>query len=260
MLHLRIDLLLHSMNIEFSKDRHFNADQSRDLLGLIEKIEELKRFYKDLATPLVISELYANQFHYAKTFLAYSYGSTIPDDYKGMRVINNAPAFEINTELLVPTYEIASSSDAYTQLEKIEMRLRVGDYDGVLTSCNTLLESIMKFLYKDKTGNQLRGRKFTQKWDVFSQEFRLDINNKSASQKFGQILTGIHQIVTGIAILRNQISDSHSRDHSSTISKHHAVLVRNLTMSMAEFLLGSAKYQKPREESQRGSGYDFSSE
>jgi len=56
-----------------------------------------------------------------------------------------------------------------------------------------------------------------------------------------QILTGLTSIISGLAGLRNKMSDAHVASYKP--SKHHAKLAVNAAKTIVEFLLESKQYQ-----------------
>ena len=147
----------------------------------------------------------------------------------------------IHDKHLYVQLETKLEENSQEQLRKIEEKLNSGDYDGSITNCRTLLELSLGKMYKDKTGKELRG-KFTKMWKDFSIEFQLD--SKRADERFAKLLDGISQVIEEIAILRNIHSDSHGNKRRAKLSKHHAVLIRNATITIVDFLFHTAEHQK----------------
>ena len=69
----------------------------------------------------------------------------------------------------------------------------------------------------------------------------LDPNRKDISESLKQLLRGIVTIVSGIASIRNSMSDAHARSYKP--AKHHAKLSVNSVYTICMFLLDSFDYQ-----------------
>ncbi len=244
-LHGKLNNLFDFMNYKSSRSQHFNAEPSRDLLRLIEIINKLKSLYADLGCNFAVHEYYDKLFIYVNTFLAGSGGSHIPHDYQNIDIKENQPVFTLGKYLYpkVNNIDKISKINATGELNKIKARIDSSDYDGAITSCRTLLEGVLKSIYKEKTGKDLKGQ-FSKMWEKFSDEFNLNIDNERANNKLTGVLDGIEKIITGIAEIRNMLSDSHTVDNRKKPSKHHAILIRNLTLTMVEFLFDTVEYQE----------------
>jgi hypothetical protein len=68
-----LNRLFHFMNCK--TNRHFNAEPSRDLIKIIEKINQVKLLFRKIGKELVIEDYYKNQINYVETFLVDSGGS-----------------------------------------------------------------------------------------------------------------------------------------------------------------------------------------
>lgn len=83
---------------------YFHAQDSRDLLAVLNSYDELKG--KLHSTPYdfkLINNNYDNAIRYCKKFLAETYGSTIPEDFKPIEIEDIEPIFIIKDSILVST-------------------------------------------------------------------------------------------------------------------------------------------------------------
>ena len=64
---------------------------------------------------------------------------------------------------------------------------------------------------------------------------------KDISDTLKQILSGLNSIVTGLAGLRNKMSDAHVASYKP--SKHHAKLAFNSAKTLADFLFDTVEHQ-----------------
>lgn len=93
--HERLNRHFDFMNYKAGVNRHFNADESRHLLTLIEEIEDAQQILKRVGTVLVVDEYYEQTMEACRRFLAESYGSTIPDEFDRIRLIKYEPVFTL---------------------------------------------------------------------------------------------------------------------------------------------------------------------
>ncbi|WP_197442225.1 abortive infection family protein [Thalassoglobus polymorphus] len=144
-----------------------------------------------------------------------------------------------------------TSNDAHEfideQIEKSEQKIRDGDYDGAITNARSLLEGIMRDIEieidpnapKKYDGDMVKLYKRVQKL------LNLEPGRSDIETPLKQVLSGLNSVISGIAALRNRMSDAHARTYKP--SKHHAVLVVNSAKTMANFLYDTKEYQAVRE-------------
>jgi hypothetical protein len=128
------------------------------------------------------------------------------------------------------------------QLNKCEQKVVKGDYDGAITNARSLLEAVLIEMEKRLSpapppydGNLSKLYKRVQK------NLNLDPSQKDISDSLRQILSGLISIVSGLASLRNKMSDSHARTYKP--SAHHAVLAVNASRTIVSFLFETYDYQ-----------------
>lgn len=131
-IHFEINALFTFMNFKIGVNGHFNADESRNLIGWIEEIEELKNTLKNTQYSFEVVEYYKEIIDKCKNFLSSSGGSTIPEEFKKINIINIEPIF-----FLVQTVKI--SNDFFNIEKKL---IGEGSYAKV-------------YKYKDKFYNRL---------------------------------------------------------------------------------------------------------
>lgn len=105
-LHQNLNKLIGFMNDKSKINHHFNADESRSLIFLIETIDELKLMLKNTNLSFSINKDYEEFLKYCDNFLSSSGGSTIPTDYKRFNLIKYDTIFNMNNEVTI-------NSDAY---------------------------------------------------------------------------------------------------------------------------------------------------
>lgn len=128
------------------------------------------------------------------------------------------------------------------QLDKIDKRMELSDYEGVITSCKSLIDDVFVDLHFKISGTQLDSKLNTLKqFRQLALILNLDAN-KDREDIFNQMLSSMSSMVQALAELRNKSSDGHSHDY--LVLRHHAKLTKNLTFTLVEFLYDTAEYQK----------------
>ena len=89
---------------------HYTADASRELIGLIEDIEKFKGIAKKFNIDVVIEENYQDAINKCNIFLSPSGGSSIPEDFKRISIIDYDAIFMIKTD---ESIEIKNKSKKY---------------------------------------------------------------------------------------------------------------------------------------------------
>lgn len=124
-IHERLDGLLKFMNYKapHGQEGHFNADESRELLGLIDEVQELRHALKAVGQSLVVQEDYQALLAGAATWLQSSNGSTVPAGFTPARIDAYAPmmwredaAIEVRPGL--PTELKSVGEGAYATVQK----------------------------------------------------------------------------------------------------------------------------------------------
>ena len=93
--HGQITSLVDFMNSKAKVNHHFNAEESRVLLNVIEQIEELLQHFKESQYAFEIVPDVKSYLKYFSTFLKLSGGSHIPDDYRKVEINKYEPIFSI---------------------------------------------------------------------------------------------------------------------------------------------------------------------
>ncbi|MGK5520741.1 protein kinase family protein [Micromonospora sp. URMC 107] len=91
------------MNSKARTNRHFNADESRRLIALMEEIQDARTILRRVGMGFEVTAVYTAVLDYCKTFLSESYGSGIPDDFKRIELVKYEPVFiSSETEIRLP--------------------------------------------------------------------------------------------------------------------------------------------------------------
>jgi len=142
-----------------------------------------------------------------------------------------------------------SDDDAHVfideQIQKSESKIQEGDYDGAITNARALLEAVLTEIERqfDSAGPEYDGD-MIKLYRRVQKRLNLDPSRADIDSTLKQVLSGLVSVTSGLAGLRNKMSDAHVRSYKPM--KHHAVLVVNASKTMANFLFETMAYQKKK--------------
>ena len=99
-LHANFNYLFSFMNDKMDSNRHYNADPSRDLKELVQYTKVLHANLKE-EYAFEINEYYEDVINKCASFLSSSGGSTIPEDFPPIEIIEHQPIFTLANTLTV---------------------------------------------------------------------------------------------------------------------------------------------------------------
>lgn len=139
-----------------------------------------------------------------------------------------------------------SHKDAHAFIEeqtgKCDEKITTGDYYGAITNARSLLEAVFSEIEKelDPSASEYDGD-LNKLYRRVQKLLYLEPGRKDISDTLKQILTGLSSVVSGLAGLRNKMSDAHVPSHRP--AKHHAVLAVNAAKTLANFIVATKEYQ-----------------
>lgn len=95
-IHYEINSLFNFMNNKIDINRHFNADQSRELIKWLNEINEFKNTLLNTQFQFNIINYYEKIIEECEKFLCASGGSDIPEEFKKININNIEPIFYLN--------------------------------------------------------------------------------------------------------------------------------------------------------------------
>jgi len=245
--HSELNGLFKFMNDKSKTNRNFNANESRELIKIIQSIKDAEKLFSKISKVFKVSDYYNQQIDYTSTFLARSNGSEIPEDYQQIEITDIEPVFFIkdnNSIIQLDNKHKITRDFALEQLNKIELKLEAGDFDGVITNVRSLVEDVLIEIYKEVSGLAInRNGEINQYWNQLKKELNLDQKNQ-LNDSLKQIITGLSSILNGLSSLRNIAGDGHSREFKP--SGRHAKLAVNSSLTFIEFIYDVLEYQKSR--------------
>ncbi len=128
------------------------------------------------------------------------------------------------------------------QIKKCDKKLGEGDFDGAITNARSLIEAVLSAIEKEfdpnppeYDGNLPKLYKRVQK------HLNLSPGQENLAECLRQILSGLTSTVSGLATLRNTMSDSHVISYKPL--EHHAKLAVNSAKTLCDFLFETKEYQ-----------------
>lgn len=111
------------------------------------------------------------------------------------------------------------------------------NFDSAITKARTLLEEIFCYVIEKKNGSPTDSgdiaKMFKQVKDLYNMH-----TDPSVDRRINTLLSGLNSIVSAIAEMRNKDSDAHGVGAARiSVEEHHARLLVNSAMAMADFIL-----------------------
>lgn len=129
------------------------------------------------------------------------------------------------------------------QVRKCDKKIDDGDFGGAITNARSLVEAVLIEIEKQLSPNTPQYDGDLIKLNKRVQTLlHLDPARKDISDMLRQVLSGLTSVVTGLAGMRNKMSDAHASSYKA--SKHHAKLAVNSAKTFADFIFDSYSYQK----------------
>jgi len=94
-LHYKLNSLFDFMNYKLSVNNHYNADNSRELISVINLYRQLYKALQSSQYNFTIDDEYFKAINICYSFLEGSGGSTIPDDFSEIDIIEFKPIFNL---------------------------------------------------------------------------------------------------------------------------------------------------------------------
>lgn len=132
------------------------------------------------------------------------------------------------------------------QLDKCDTKLATEDYDGAITNARTLVEAVLREMEHRLTDTERKpDGDLIKQYKRVQKLLNLDPGKEGLATPLKQVLSGLASVVSGLAGLRNAMSDAHASKYRP--HRHHAHLVVNAAKTLADFLFETYEYQRERE-------------
>jgi abortive infection Abi-like protein len=128
------------------------------------------------------------------------------------------------------------------QIAKSEMKIQEEDYDGAITNARSLLEAVLSNIESSLDPNPPKyDGDLPKLYKRVQKLLNLAPSRPDIDQSLKQVLSGLINIVQGLAGLSNRMGDRHVRTYKP--SRHHAILVCNAAKSISNFMFDTYAYQ-----------------
>lgn len=222
-------------------DRFIQEDRCSDLLaGLFDKNRFKKHPYEFLSEKI---DEYYNEI--VRTVLS-AINAILRDSRHEMKIIGqkfvirpSSTKFEVHAPTIEKTIDQPYIADITVRaLQDID----AGHFDSALTKSKTLLEDVFKYVIEQKCGTHPKNDTITKLNKHFIDLYYMEMDTKN-KQNTDELLHGLAKIIAAISELRNRNSDAHGHGSERTddIKDHHARLVVNASITLAEFILSVAQ-------------------
>jgi tRNA A-37 threonylcarbamoyl transferase component Bud32 len=119
--HFSLNSLFGFLNQKIGINGHYNADQSRELIWLIDNINTLLKALESINTKYFIHKSYLEVIGLCEKFLVSSGGSPIPENFNAINIIEIEPIFTASSIVKVNKYEYETKhigSGSYAEVFK----------------------------------------------------------------------------------------------------------------------------------------------
>ena len=112
----------------------------------------------------------------------------------------------------------------HEQIAKCDDKLNLSDYDGAITNCRSLLETIFKYILDKESIEYKETASMQELFKTVSNVLKMD-STKYEDISLKKIISGLFSIVQGINEIRNKIADAHGKSvlKRYKIKKRHTV-------------------------------------
>ena len=105
--HFKFNNLFEFLNYKMDvRGRHYNADESRELISIINDEKNLYNELKNSIYSFYIEEKYLKLINLCEPFLSQSGGSSIPEDFNKIVTIKSRPIFYLNSTVNIKNLQI----------------------------------------------------------------------------------------------------------------------------------------------------------
>lgn len=128
------------------------------------------------------------------------------------------------------------------QIQKCREKVEGGDYSGAITNARSLIEAVCTKIEADLDPNALgNDGDLVKLFNRVRKLLNLDPSRQDINESLKQVLSGLSNIINGLAAMRNKMSDAHGVAYKP--SRHHAKLAVNAAKTLADFLFDTMSYQ-----------------
>ena len=164
--------------------------------------------------------------------------------YDGFELVQHGKTYKVRdlhgalVELELPPKGLSMLSHVFIeeQIKKCDLKVFEGDFAGAITNARSLLEAVLLEVEQELTHQSLAyDGDLPRLWRRVQGQLHLDPSRKDIADALRQLLGGLTATVSGLATLRNKMSDAHATTYVA--SKRHAKLAVNTAKTIADFVI-----------------------
>ena len=226
--HEEVNKLFGFMNYKSLTNSHYNADESRELIYIIDELREIKKGLQNTDYDFEINSSYVKQFKYVQTFIVQSGGSAIPEDYKKIDIIKHEPIFNLKNPNVSNFSDLGLSISIQASFNIDSITIEINE--NILTHVKTLLETkhysnaveesykIVREKLRSITGKEKAHEAFNEK------NYHKIFGNKAENDMEKDFFEGVKFLHMAIQKLRNEKAHSPASKMDKNLAIHYIVL------------------------------------
>lgn len=222
-------------------DLSIGASNISDVLSYLFDESNFSKYIPSSLTNEEFKEYYKRSVESAigriNSLLHYSGKKLVIKNNKAVLVSRNKEEIELSVKNITTINRDYIKRVAENAIDNIER----SNYDSALTQARTILEETFCFVLEQRNIQANNKGNIRNLYKEVKNEYRMHIDEK-ADRRVKMLLSGLENIVSAVAEMRNKSSDAHGvGENRLTIDKHHARLAVNSAMTMADFILSVEK-------------------
>lgn len=149
----------------------------------------------------------------------------------------------VNSKVNIQLLEIKTIDSDYIKSisDRAILDIERGHFDSAITKSRTLLEEVFCYVIEKKEDTPSTKGNISQLYAQVKNHYNMH-TDKDTDVRINMLLSGLEKIVSSISQMRNKDSDSHGVGSKRVaIKEHHATLLVNSSMVMANFILAVEK-------------------
>lgn len=226
--HQELNDLFGFMNNKSKINNHYNADESRALLDIIDELKLLLKATNNTEYKLILEKDYVDKIKESQTFLSRSWGSPIPDDYKELEIVKYKPIFsfekskprwshieekQIKTEANFDdnTISIVLNKDVFSHIKELLKSWHY--YNAVEESYKIVRAKLKSITWKEKAHEWFE----KENYEIIFWHKPID----EAEKDFFEWVKFLHMAIQN---LRNEKSHTPAKEIDKNLAIHYIVL------------------------------------
>lgn len=122
------------------------------------------------------------------------------------------------------------------QIEKCQQKILIEDFNGAITNARTLTEAVLIHIIETIENVEIKNDgNILGLYGRAKKALKIDLKKDDTPDTIFQILSGLDNILNGLAGLSNNAGDRHANKFKT--KRHHAKLAVNSSMTLCDFLV-----------------------